>query len=75
MLRFLFGMIIGVVLTLYLQVKGDDILKGIGIDPKAFHSRFKVITHVTQTVFKDEVSEKAKELKKTASPQKHSSDE
>jgi hypothetical protein len=68
MMRFLFGVIIGVLLTLYLQAKGDDILKGIGIDSRVISGKLKSIKEVTQTFFKDESPEKAKEPKKNVNP-------
>lgn len=73
MMRFLFGLVIGVLLTLYLQAKGGDILKGIGVDPQVFSSKFKLIKQVTQTFFKEETGEKEKELKKTVNPPQPSS--
>jgi hypothetical protein len=73
MTRFIFGVIIGILLTLYFQAKGGDFLRGIGIDPQVFFNRFKVIKQVTQTFIREETPEKGKELKKPANPQKSSS--
>ena len=68
MMRFIFGVIVGVLLTLYLQANGADILKGIGIDSRVISSKFKSVKEVTQTFFKDESPGKAREQKNSVNP-------
>lgn len=57
MLRFFFGLVLGIVLTLYLQAKGDMILRGLGVDPQVLRKQAKVIRELTQTILEREAAE------------------
>jgi len=43
MRRFLFGVLVGVLLTLFFQARGAQILRAVGIDPKGFSQRVEGI--------------------------------
>jgi hypothetical protein len=57
MLRFLFGVVLGIVLTLYVQAKGDMILRGVGIDPQTLHKQVKVIRELAHTILDKDTAE------------------
>ena len=68
MTRFLFGVLIGVLLTIYVQTKGEDILRVVGIDPNTF-SVERLYKKVTRSLFGEESSENPQQSKISLNPQ------
>ncbi len=70
MLRFLFGVVLGVILTLYVQARGDALLRAVGLDPHVVHSRLKVVRQVGHAIFKDDVDKERRDNSRQVTQQK-----